>query len=110
MKHPLFPTLPVVFALVALALATRLAAEDKDKSEPARQADGQPAAAAEAGERDLDDASKNKRLTLPAGAKPKENPLEEDRGGILRALEGLTEAAVTKDGFDDVVERFVDAD
>lgn len=45
--------------------------------------------------------------TLPAGVKPRE---AEDSNDVYKTFEGITEAALTKAGFDDVVERLVDQD
>jgi hypothetical protein len=52
-------------------------------------------------------ASAADRASLPAGVKARE---AEDSGDIYKSFEGLAEAAVTKGGFDDVVERLVDQD
>src|SRR5215213_8612536 len=52
-------------------------------------------------------AARASRAAFPAGVKARE---AEDPNDIHKAFEGLTEAAVTRGGFDDVVERLVDQD
>ena len=47
------------------------------------------------------------RATLPAGVKPRD---AEDANDVFSTFDGLTQAAMTKEGFDDVVERLVDQD
>ncbi len=48
--------------------------------------------------------------TFPAGIKLKESAGDEDRTGILKTIDNATQAAFTKDGFNDLVERLVDQD
>lgn len=47
--------------------------------------------------------------TFPAGIKLDDDP-DEDRKDLLGTLDNITEAAFTKNGFDDVVQRLVDQD
>lgn len=101
MKRQLGSALAAIVAVAALAAVSRVSADDQDKSVSARQGDDQNAP---------DRVSQGKRITLPPGAKPRDEPNKEDRGGIIKTLDGLIEASLTNDGFDDVVERFVDAD
>ena len=56
---------------------------------------------------DADKKSSAGGAALPAGVKPRE---AEDSNDVYQAFEGLTEASLTKKGFDDVVERLVDQD
>jgi hypothetical protein len=49
-------------------------------------------------------------INFPAGIKMNDKPGEEDRRGVLNTLDGIAQAALTKDGFDDLVERLVDQD
>ena len=72
---------------------------------------------AEAGQNDSPDAAKEDEgdaaaasaATFPEGIKPDDDP-EEDRLQVFDSIENLTEAASTKGGFDDFVERLVDQD
>jgi hypothetical protein len=50
------------------------------------------------------------QATLPAGVAAKKDAGKEDRDGILKPIATATEAALTKDGFDDLIERIVDQD
>jgi len=72
-----------------------------------------------AGQRDSDvttsGASADKRaeaeaVTFPAGIELKKDAGKNDHSGILKPLGTATEAALTKNGFNDVVERLVDQD
>jgi hypothetical protein len=56
------------------------------------------------------DKASQETAQFPSGVKLKDNPSKEDRSGILKPLKTATEAALTKDGFDDLVERLVDQD
>ena len=47
--------------------------------------------------------------SFPAGIKADDDP-EEDRPELFNTIDGITEAALAKDGFDDLVERLVDQD
>jgi hypothetical protein len=50
------------------------------------------------------------QVSLPPGVQPKKDAGKEDHDGILKPIATATEAALTKDGFDDVIERLVDQD
>jgi len=50
------------------------------------------------------------QVSLPAGVQPKKDAGKDDHDAILKPIATATEAALTKDGFDDVIERLVDQD
>ena len=95
-------SIAVAAALAAGGFAYNSAwAEDKPAAPAASDtaADARVAAAADA-----------PTINFPAGIKMNDKPGEEDRKGVLNTLDGITQAALTKDGFDDLVERLVDQD
>ena len=79
-------------------------ADDDDAAQPGQN--DQPAAT-----RDEEKQSESQQAaaTFPAGIKADDDP-EEDRPELFKTLDGITEAALAKDGFDDFVERLVDQD
>jgi hypothetical protein len=50
------------------------------------------------------------QASLPAGVQPKKDAGKDDHDAILKPIATATEAALTKNGFDDVIERLVDQD
>jgi hypothetical protein len=126
-RQPHTLTLAAVLAAGAMVFTGQNSrAEDK----PARDDSAAPAARDNAGAQNKDenaapgadaaaaaDASKDNvkreqaaQASLPAGVEAKKDAGKEDRDGILKPIATATEAALTKDGFDDVVERLVDQD
>ena len=92
MKHRITWTVAAAIAAGAAAVSSRssIAADEKD-AQAASAAAASPTAA-----------------SLPAGVKPKD--LGEEATAVRKTFTTITEAAVKKGGFDDAVERLVDAD
>ena len=83
-------------ACVVATLSMTVVAQDQDASPSADQAQPKSSAAAAA-----------PKASFPAGVKTKE---VNDADAIRSTLNSITEAALTDDGFDDVIERLVDQD
>jgi hypothetical protein len=98
-------TLAAILAGSALALpiAQPVSAEDaaarsgQNDSSDAKQGEQQPAA------------EETPAAQFPAGVKLDDDP-KEDQAQLTKTLDNITEAAFTKGGFDDVVQRLVDQD
>jgi hypothetical protein len=83
--------------------AAAAAANNKDEN-------AVPGAAAADASKDATKREQAEQVSLPAGVQPKKDAGKEDHDGILKPIATATEAALTKDGFDDVIERLVDQD
>lgn len=92
-----------------LALAAALAAAGAAFSPTPALAQQQASDAQAQQAREARDASARSAAaaTFPAGIQAKK---ADDINDVRKTLDGLTEAAVTKDGFDDLIERLVDQD
>jgi len=87
----------------AAARDNAAAAENKDEN-------AVPGAAAADASKDNVKRQQAEQVSLPAGVQAKKDAGKDDRDGILKPIATATEAALTKDGFDDVIERLVDQD
>jgi hypothetical protein len=97
MKRKVSITLVTALAISAWAFSATFAddAADADNAPAAQDGKQEPAAA--------------QPPAFPAGVKADDDPAEE-REGLFDTLGDATEAVLTKDGFDDFVERLVDQD
>jgi hypothetical protein len=82
----------------------------KDNSAAAAADNTVPGAPAADASKDNVKREQAEQVSLPAGVQPKKDAGKEDHDGILKPIATATEAALTKDGFDDVIERLVDQD
>jgi len=106
MKRHLTVTLAALVVGGGFALLSGPATRAEDKpDQSAKAADQSDQSARSAGAAD-----KPARVTFPAGVKLKDDPNKADHGAILKPLATLTEAVLTKNGFDDALERLVDQD
>jgi len=99
---------------ITLAAALAVGAFAFTPGQPARAEDE----AAKAGQNDQSESKQGQQQagsqqqstpSFPAGIKLDDDPAE-DRPELYKTLNAITEAALTKDGFDDFVERLVDQD
>ena len=108
MNRKLSITLAAALAAGGLVFGIGLDARAEDKAAEAGQND--PATAAQEGNQAASSSSSSATpATFPPGVKVDDDPAEE-RGDLFKTFTTLTQAALEKDGFDDVVERLVDQD
>lgn len=99
-------------AAAAAAAPDNAAAANKDENAAAANKDDNAVPGAPAADASKDNVKREQaeQVSLPAGVQAKKDAGKEDRDGILKPIATATEAALTKDGFDDVIERLVDQD
>src|SRR5688572_30364209 len=105
MSHKLPITLAAILAGSALAFPVIQPVSAEDAAAPSGQNDSSDAKQGD----DKPAADQAPAAQFPAGVKLDDDP-DEDKDELFKTLDNITEAAFTKGGFDDVVQRLVDQD